>query len=62
MKNSFYRNKNKVFVLGILVTFLSVVLACKKWGIEPEETIAGFLCAFGTGTILLSFNLKKTKN
>jgi uncharacterized membrane protein len=62
IKSSSYRNKNKFFVLGLLINFLSIVLADTKWSIATEESIAGFLCALGIGTILLSVRLKKTKN
>ncbi|MFT5671613.1 MAG: hypothetical protein ACI9JT_000228 [Polaribacter sp.] len=61
IKSLSYRNKNKIFVLGLLINFLSFVLADTKWGIAAEDTIASFLCTFGTGIILLAISLKKLK-
>lgn len=55
----FYRNRKKIQAFSILLLLLGAILAFLNWGIEPEETIAGFLVGLGFGILLLSFNLKK---
>ncbi|MFD2529767.1 MULTISPECIES: hypothetical protein [Polaribacter] len=55
----FYNNRKKIRAFSILLLLLGAILAFLNWGIEPEETIAGFLVGLGFGILLLSFNLKK---
>jgi len=45
-------------VLGILLLLCGSIIGILKWGIEPEETIAGFLCGLGLGVIIISFAQK----
>ncbi len=59
MKLFFYRNRKKIQILSILLLVFGAILAYLNWGIEPEETIAGFLVGLGFGILLLSLNLKK---
>jgi hypothetical protein len=58
----FFKNKKKILVIGVLLLFAGSMLSYIKQTIEPEETIGGFLCGIGTAIIILSLNLKKTKN
>ncbi|GAB7255770.1 hypothetical protein [Polaribacter sp. OB-PA-B3] len=59
MKLFFYRNRKKIQILSILLLVFGAILAYLNWGIEPQETIAGFLVGLGFGILLLSLNLKK---
>lgn len=58
----FYRNRKKILILGIILILSGASLAFLKWGIEPEETIAGFLVGLGFGIFLISIGSKKPKN
>ncbi|MCG1035055.1 hypothetical protein [Polaribacter sargassicola] len=62
LNQKIYKNRKKLVLIGFLLTFFGALLAYLKWGIEPEETIAGFLCGIGASLILFSFGLKKTKD
>jgi len=63
MMNQFlYKNKKKITFLGILFLISGLFLAYLKWGIEPQETIAGFLCGLGFGISVLGFGLKNPEN
>jgi hypothetical protein len=61
MSQFLYKNKKAILLLGILLLLCGVVLAFSKWGIEPEETVAGFLCGLGFGVALISFGIKNPK-
>lgn len=55
----FYNNRRKILFVGVLLIIIGVVIAYSKWGIEPEETIAGVLCGLGFGIAIISLSLKK---
>ncbi|APZ45670.1 hypothetical protein BW723_04870 [Polaribacter reichenbachii] len=59
MKIDFYTHRKKFLVFGILSLISGVLLAFLKWGIEPEETIAGTLCGVGLPIIIISLSSKK---
>jgi hypothetical protein len=57
-----YKNRTKLLTLGILSILSGAFLAIKNRGIEPEETIASFLCGIGLGIALISDSIKNQKN
>lgn len=59
MNHFLYNNRKKITFLGILFIIIGAVLAYLKWGIEPEETIAGVFCGLGFGLTILSLGMKK---
>ena len=58
MNTFLYKNRKKLLALGVLLILSGIILAFQKWGIEPEETITGFLCALGLGVVLVSIGKK----
>ena len=56
-----YKNKLKITLLGVFSIITGTVLAYLKWGIEPEETIAGVFCGLGFGLTIIGLGLQKTK-
>ena len=59
MNEKIYNNRKKILIIAILITLTGIGLSFLKWGIEPEETIAGFLCGLGVFTLIFSLGLKK---
>ncbi len=53
-----YKNRSRLLAIGVLLILSGLILAFKKWRIEPEETIAGFLCGAGMGLVVVSLGLK----
>jgi hypothetical protein len=53
-----FKNRKIILVLGILLLLCGSIIGILKWGIEPEKTIAGFLCGLGLGVIIISFAQK----
>ena len=62
MNKLLVKNKKTVIAIGILFCIVGVLLAYLKWGIEPEETIAGFLCGIGFSITILGLGIKKEQN
>lgn len=60
MNDKIYKNRKKILTVATLITIAGVVLSFLKWGVEPEETIAGFLCGLGVFTIIFSLGIKNS--
>lgn len=58
MSKKVYKNKKIVLSTGSIFLLFGVLLAYNKWGLEPEETIAGVLCGLGLSLTILSFGIK----
>lgn len=54
----FYKNRKKIIILGISLILFGAILAYLKWGIEPEETIAGVFFGVGLSISIFAFSLK----
>ena len=54
----FYKNRKKIIILGISLILFGAILAYLKWGIEPEETIAGVFSGVGLSISVFAFSLK----
>jgi hypothetical protein len=57
-----YKNRTKLLSLGVLSILSRAFLEIKNREVEPEETIAGFLCGLGLGITLISVSIKNQKN
>lgn len=60
MNSFFYKNRKKTLALGVVLLLSGVYLAFQKWGIEPQETLAGVLCGLGLGIVVISLSIKRT--
>ncbi|WP_405610356.1 hypothetical protein [Polaribacter sp. Asnod1-A03] len=60
LNQKIYKNRKKLMLLGFLLLFFGALLTYLKWGIEPQETIAGLLCGIGLSLIIFPFSLKNT--
>lgn len=59
MNNLLYIHRKKIPFIGVFLFILGVILAYLKWGIEPQETIAGVLCGLGLSLTIIGFGIKK---
>lgn len=58
MKRFFYRNRNVVLVLGVLLLISGALIGYLFYGTEPNETHGGVLCGLGFGVLLIYFSIK----
>lgn len=58
MKLFFYKNRNIVLGLALLLIISGAYLGYIFYGTEPHETIGGFLCGIGFGILLIYFSIK----
>lgn len=56
-----FKYRKEIILIGILLTISGAFLAYFKWGIEPQETIAGALCGVGFSLIIFTLGVKKPK-
>ncbi|WP_439153071.1 hypothetical protein [Winogradskyella sp.] len=57
-----YKHREKVKYISILMFGVGITMAYFYYGIEPHETIGGFLCGLGLGLFLIYFAIKKSEN
>lgn len=60
MKKILYRNRNVVLVLAIVLFLAGAYMAYVFWGVEPQETYAGYLIGFGVGTLVIYSAIKNS--
>lgn len=58
MRRFFYRNRNVVLVLGILLLISGALIGYLFYGTEPHETYGGVLCGLGIGVLLTYFSIR----
>lgn len=54
-----YNSRKKILFSSIFIFLIGFIVAYFYWGIEPHETIGGFLCGIGLGFSVLAISLKK---
>jgi len=59
-KNRIYKHRIKIRSIGLLLLLSGIILAYFYYGIEPQETIGGFLCGLGLSVLLISVAIKKS--
>lgn len=61
---SFYtcNNRKNITIIGLVLLVIGIVFAYIKWGVEPEETIAGVFCGLGFGMSVFGLGIQKPKN
>jgi hypothetical protein len=53
--------RTQAIVFCVLIIFIGGILGYLKYGIEPFETIGGFLCGLGLILLLVAIFSKKKK-
>ena len=61
-KDIIYKHREKVKYISILMLLVGIAMAYFYYGIEPHETIGGFLCGLGLGLFLIYFAIKQPEN
>lgn len=59
MQNKIYQNRNTILYLSVFLIVLGAQITYFYYGIEPWETIGGFLGGFGLGALIIVFSIKK---
>ncbi len=55
MKNKTYNNRKLIGKIGIITTIIGLISAYFYWGVEPQETISGFICGIGVSATIFLF-------
>jgi hypothetical protein len=53
MRRFFYRNRNVVLGLAILLIISGAIIGYVYYGTEPHETFGGVLCGLGVGVLVI---------
>ena len=58
MRRFFYRNRNLILGLAILLIISGAIIGYVYYGTEPHETYGGFLCGLGVGVLFIYAAIK----
>ncbi|CAL2102368.1 conserved protein of unknown function [Tenacibaculum sp. 190130A14a] len=62
MNQVVYRNRKKILIVSVFLLIIGFVMTYLKYGIEPWETIGGFLCGIGISFGIISLSSKKIES
>lgn len=59
MNEKMYQYRKQLWLIGLVMTFLGIVMGYVMYEKEPWETIAGAICGAGFSLFILMISLKK---